>query len=184
MVIDYCSNKFSLSSFNKNQNLSFISLQSNYSAMLNELPIKANNENNLNITKLSEARNLLAFYSDKIKKLKKSNYDVIIINPFYDDTNQTIDPKPYQIKMNGSRRLIVGYAPIAEVIPEMYFYKQAQLFANPNHINHEFGSLIVNYWLKGWQNLLNEYIAKLVYAGYDGVFLDVVDTFCFFTKDC
>jgi hypothetical protein len=47
--------------------------------MLNELPIKANKENNLNITKLSEARNFLAFYSDKIKKLKKSNYDVMMI---------------------------------------------------------------------------------------------------------
>ena len=46
------------------------------------------------------------------------------------------------------------------------------------------GNYVVKYWNKDWQNIIfgnkNSYLKKILDAGFDGVYLDIIDAFEYF----
>ena len=69
------------------------------------------------------------------------------------------------------------------------YYWQADWSTNPpSWIEEENpdweGNYIVKYWEQEWQDIIygndNSYLKKIVDAGFDGVYLDIIDAFEYF----
>ena len=73
----------------------------------------------------------------------------------------------------------------------LHYYWQSSWNANkPSWIDKEnpdwAGNFKVNYWQAEWQNIIfgndNSYLKKILDAGFDGTYLDIIDGFEYFEE--
>ncbi|TDN81246.1 cysteinyl-tRNA synthetase [Salegentibacter sp. 24] len=154
-------------------------------------------ENSKNIDDLSEAKNFLYFlnyanYSTKkelISELSFTNYDLIVLDLFFQNqafTKENI--AQLKKKKNGGDRLVIAYMSVGEAENYRYYWKKnwnskpPEWFVEENP-NWE-GNFKVKYWKDTWKELIygNEeaYLKKIINAGFDGVYLDIIDGFQYF----
>jgi cysteinyl-tRNA synthetase len=128
--------------------------------------------------------------------LAKSPFDLLVIDyadhgrPFARSQVEALKRKP-----GGGSRLVVAYMSIGEAETYRYYWppgwkKNPPAFlgpANPDWPdNHK-----VRYWMPAWQKIIfgvpsgesESYLDRIVDAGFDGVYLDIVDAFEFFGPD-
>ncbi|MDF2232862.1 endo alpha-1,4 polygalactosaminidase [Albimonas sp. CAU 1670] len=76
-------------------------------------------------------------------------------------------------------RLIVSYLSIGEAEPYRYYWKQAWERDAPawlGEVNPEWTDNIkVKYWKPAWQKIVFDYAERIVEAGFNGLYLDIVD---------
>ncbi|MFQ5795846.1 MAG: endo alpha-1,4 polygalactosaminidase [Candidatus Bipolaricaulia bacterium] len=91
-------------------------------------------------------------------------------------------------KANGGSRLVIAYMSIGEAEDYRYYW-QAEWKPNPPswlaEENPDWpGNYKVRYWDRNWQNVIYEsndsYLKKILDAGFDGVYLDIIDAFEYF----
>ncbi len=203
LVIDYCSTHSKVNnSYLQNNLKGYISFAAK-ERELNAIPAYPNpiyNENSNDITNLQEAKNFLYLISldDKfsskkefINALKKTNYDLIVMDFFYNQTAFTKDEiKALKQKANGKKRLVISYMSIGEAEDYRYYWKDNWNDEKPTFIVEENsfwkGNYIVKYWEKEWQKIIfknkNSYLNQILNAGFDGVYLDIIDAFKKFEK--
>ena len=75
--------------------------------------------------------------------------------------------------------------PLLEEREENFFATDWSVVSQPLNFNeHWAGNYKVKYWLEPWHAILykgdNSYLSKILNAGFDGVFLDVIDAFAYF----
>ncbi len=160
------------------------------------------------VTTLSEARNFLYLINPDngshpsrygkssfptksafLTALAETNDDIIIMDAFYGSSEYT----PSQIqrlktKKSGGRRLVIAYMSIGEAEDYRYYWKIAWNKNPPAWLDKENpdwkGNYKVKYWEQGWQEVIvsgkNSYVQKIMNAGFDGVYLDIVDAFEYF----
>jgi len=173
-------------------------------------PHKTEKEADYPVTTLSEARNFLylidpdsgspssahgtSFFPAKdafLTALSNTNYDIIIMDAFFGDEEYTkIEIKNLKVKKSGGRRLVLAYLSIGEAEDYRYYWKTAWEKNPPGWLENENpewkGNYKVRYWKKEWQDIIvsrkNSYIQKIMDAGFDGVYLDLVDAFEYFEK--
>lgn len=198
LVTDYCSTPSKMTdSYAKNQTAGYTS----YAAPDRNLTVIPNgqphNVNSDNITSLSQAKNFIFFinpvnYSNKsafIAAVNASNYDVIIMDLFLEDqqfTTQEIAQMKH--KANGGSRLIVCYMSIGEAEDYRYYWNTSWNSSRPDWIAAENpdwpGNYKVKYWNEDWQGIIyknaDSYLNRITTAGYDGVYLDIIDAFEYF----
>jgi cysteinyl-tRNA synthetase, unknown class len=128
-------------------------------------------------------------------QLAKVPYDVIVI-----DYSRNGRPKQeltqselarLKVKPDGSKRTVLAYMSIGEAESYRYYWKWwwGDLGVIPNPItapawrgklNGEWGgNFAVRYWDKAWQDIIvgdGGYLDRIVNAGFDGVWLDKVDS--------
>lgn len=194
LSVDYCKSKKKIAFSNYvNKMYEFIGFQAKSIGLTdipNEDPLYVNDSD---INNLGDAKNYLIILNpgdyDNIKEylsdLHSTNYDVLIIDAFfYSDKmitkNQIADLK---IKANGGKRIVISYLSIGEA--EDYrdywtddYYKNPpdwMLTENPRWK----GNYPVKYWDENWQEIIadgeNSYLKRIVDAGFDGVYMDIVD---------
>lgn len=90
---------------------------------------------------------------------------------------------------NEGERVVLSYLSIGEA--EDYRYYFDELWINPQTgqpgffapcwlclTNEEWeGNYKVQYWSTAWQNIIFDYLEKIIDAGFDGVYLDIIDGF-------
>ena len=195
MVLDYCQKKSNVqaaySEDEKRGYLGWVSAARNLDRIPEE-PIYADND--LSCEELSKAQNYLVLLSpgefssrkDYIESLALSNYDLLIVDAYYGDTVLTpAEVARLKKKPEGAARLVAAYMSIGEA--EKYRpYWQKSWEKNPPcwlwTANDAWsGSYRAKYWHKQWQQILmgnqDAYLDRILAAGFDGVFLDVVDVF-------
>ena len=152
------------------------------------------NDNAFSCTRLSDAQNYLVLLNPEafpsregyIRSLAASSYDLLIIDAYYGDEPLTkAEVAALQQKPQGGRRLVAAYMSVGEA--ENYrSYWQSSWEKNPPawlwKANKDWeGNFRVRYWQKEWQQMLlgseSSYLDGILQAGFDGVFLDVVDVF-------
>ncbi len=157
------------------------------------------NENNLDIDNLNEAGNYLYFinyqnFNNKqrlLESIANTNYDVVIMDLFYQ--GQSFTPQDLALlrhKQNGGERLLIAYVSIGEAEDYRYYWQPTWNNDHPIWLDDEnpdwHGNYKVRYWEKDWQNIIfgnnQSYINKVINAGFDGVFLDVIDAYEFFEE--
>lgn len=201
LVTDYCSTESRIdSSYQKNSELGFISFAASHRELDNlpDYPEIIFNDNNAAVTDLKMAKNYLYLINphnfssleEMLAQIEKTNYDVIIIDAFYHDNFllRKQDVQRLQKKPGGASRLVISYMSIGEA--ENYrFYWKAMWNQNPPpwilKENPDWpGNYLVLYWEKEWQDIIiyndDSYLNRILRAGFDGVFLDIVDAYEYF----
>lgn len=169
----------------------------NYAATrgLDELPLVALNDKN--VRKLQACENFCfllnphKFASKEIylASLRKSSYDLLIIDGYFGDSFFTAaDIAGLRVKPNGKRRLVYCYMSLGEAENYRWYWKQAYHNERPEWLDEPNenwqGSYKVKYWMQPWHDIIynarDSYLSKIVDAGFDGAFLDVIDAFEYF----
>lgn len=122
--------------------------------------------------------------ADYLNALKNSPTDLLIIDLYYDDKPLTPeDLSSLKIKADGHKRLVYSYMSIGEAENYRYYWQKSWSKKLPDWIigkNDEWeGDYPVKYWSKEWQKIIygtpDAYLDKILTAGFDGAFLDIVD---------
>lgn len=200
LVIDYCSNtQYIDDSYQKNSELGFISFAADHRE-LDNIPSYSLNPYNVNIdniTTLNSAKNFLytinpSGFNDKgqfLNALKDTNFDIIIIDLFFYEQMLTKDDvESLKIKKNGSSRIIICYMSIGEAEDYRYYWQTSWYTNPPSFLTAENpnwpGNYKVKYWDPAWQAIIfgndDSYLKKIIDAGFNGVYLDIIDAFEYF----
>ncbi len=155
--------------------------------------------NTKDIHQVQEAQNFLFLlnpgaFSEKsiyLESLKKTEYDAIIIDLYYGDAPLTkADVDMLKIKPQGGTRMVIAYMSVGEAADYRPYWKEAWNQERPSWIcdpNPAWpGSYKVQYWSPQWKHILYgsdaAYLDQIMNAGFDGVFLDVIDAWQYFVK--
>ena len=199
-VIDYCSAPssvdFSYAQNYKNGYISFAADERN----LTSIPLYPGapfNENGDPILSVADAKNFLYLINperfsskeDFIAALCKTNYDMFIVDLFC--ANEKLDFSDVQrlkVKPNGARRQVICYMSIGEAETYRYYWNESWKRSKPEWLKKENplwkGNYKVAYWHPEWQKIIfgteDSYLQKILDAGFDGVYLDIIDAFEYF----
>ncbi len=209
LVTDYCStHQYMDNSYSWNSGKGYISFAAPERG-LNVIPDypdypypHANDsDSNYDVDNLSAAKNFLYLingekYSkrqDFIDAVKATNYDVIIMDLFHDEDGTETEFTPAQIselkmKPAGGSRLVIAYMSIGEAEDYRYYWKSSWSSSPPFWLGKENpdweGNFKVWYWEDEWQDIIvggeDSYLQKIMDAGFDGVYLDIIDAFEYF----
>ena len=208
LVTDYCSTRSYVDdSYAQNAAKGYISFAAD-SRELDRIPAypvstAPTGVNTNNVTTLAGAKNFLyllnsnvqyATKTDFLTALKATNYDAFIIDLFFDDatlgqvayTKAEIDS--LKTKPGGGTRLVIAYMSIGEAEDYRFYWNTAWATSPPSWLDKENadwpGNYKVKYWDTSWQAIIygndTSYLKKVLDAGFDGVYLDIIDAFEYF----
>lgn len=200
LVIDYCSTEQYIDkSYLDNYQNGYISFAANNRELttIPPYPLEPYNSNNLDITSISDAKNFLYLingnsYSSKselLTAIKNTNYDLIIMDLFQDGVQFTsTEIEDLKTKMDGGKRVVVCYVSIGEAEDYRYYWNSEWNYNRPSWLEEENpnweGNYKVEYWNKEWKGIIygntNSYLDRILDAGFDGVYLDIIDAFEYF----
>jgi cysteinyl-tRNA synthetase len=201
LITDYCSTHSKMDdSYTKNNSLGYISFAADHRELDNipGYPIPLFNENQKVISSLQEAKNFLYLINtdnkfsskqDFIDAVMNTNYDILITDLFFDGNALTTDEVlQLKKKSNGGKRLVICYMSIGEAEDYRYYWNEDWKPGNPSFIEKENpewkGNYIVRYWQPEWQSIIygndNSYLKKILDAGFDGTYLDIIDAYEYF----
>ncbi len=198
LVTDYCFTPAKMTdSYKKNNAAGYISFAAD-KRELNQIPSYPQpiyNENTQVITSLTQVKNFLYLINpsdfssktDFINAVTASNYDLLIMDLFFTDGDTFTAQEVEQLrqKANGGKRLIISYMSIGEAEDYRYYWQTSWNATKPNWMDaenpHWEGNFKVKYWAPEWQSIIfgneNSYLKKILNAGFDGVYLDIIDAF-------
>lgn len=198
LVTDYCSTPSKVTnSYIENSNQGYISFAANQRE-LTDIPFSPNpihQENDFVVSSLSQVKNFLYLinptnYNSKsefITAVTNTNYDLLIMDMFFKDGTQftILEIEQLKNKANGGKRLVISYMSIGEAENYRYYWQNSWNVNKPNWMNAEnpnwAGNYKVQYWNSEWQNIIfgndSSYLKKILEAGFDGVYLDIIDAF-------
>ena len=198
LVTDYCSAPDLIAdSYNKNDAEGFIGFAAE-SRELDLIQANPHNENSNNILTLDSARNFLFMINptqetkeEYLAALKQSHHDVLIIDAFYDgkDSLTPADIDSLRMKPQGGTRLILSYMSIGQAESYRWYWKPFWMASPPSFIIEEDpywnANYYVKYWDPTWQYIItgnhqDSYVNRVAAAGFDGVYLDLVNAFEYF----
>ena len=194
LVTDYCDSQANIkTSKNYCTEHGFISFQAQSISLTDTQADSISHRNTDNIHTLDDAQNFLFLlnpetYADKadyLAALSATNYDVLIIDAFFDGDEMLTQEDVMQLKTKavGGKRLIVSYLSIGEAEDYRYYWDSDWKNNPPAFLLDENpfwkGNYPVKYWDSTWQDIValgeNSYLNKIIKRGFDGVYLDIVD---------
>jgi cysteinyl-tRNA synthetase len=112
-----------------------------------------------------------------------SPYDLMTVDP---DEQTASEMTQMQAMAGGGRRRLLAYLSVGEAVNYRWYWQAAWNTTPPSWLGTENpswpGAYRVQYWNMEWQNLLfrngaSSSLGRILAAGFDGVFYDVVDTY-------
>lgn len=197
LVIDYCSTPENMDiSSSRSAELGFLSCAADRRELdaIPVYPAVPFSENDTVVETLQQAHNFLylinpAQYSSKkefIDAITATNYDVLVMDLYFgNDAFTKEEVKQLRHKADGGSRLVLCYLSIGEAEDYRPYWQpewdenppEWLLEENPNWA----GNYRVRYWDEEWQNIISgntdSYLEAILHAGFDGVYLDLVDAF-------
>jgi cysteinyl-tRNA synthetase len=119
----------------------------------------------------------------KPAKVAASPYDLMVVDyadddgrPFSRDQVAAMQRKP-----DGAQRLVLAYFSIGEAEDYRPYWRKEWRKSRPAWLGKENpewkGNFLVSYWAPEWQQILAADLDRIVAAGFDGAYLDRVDSF-------
>lgn len=196
LVTDYCVTEAHVDdSYQLNAAQGFLSFAAD-SRELDRVPAYPVNPPNVHagdVTELAGARNFLYLInpaypskSEYLAALGATNHDLLIVDAFYDGSPLSVDDVAVLAeKENGGRRLVIAYMSIGEAEDYRYYWRREWSTSPPDWLETENpdweGNYTVRYWDEQWQRIIygnpDSYVARILAAGFHGVYLDIVDAF-------
>ena len=130
--------------------------------------------------------------------LQKTNYDLLIIDAFASDGSPFTREQINRLKKkaNGGKRLVIAYMSIGEAEDYRWYWNDlwvengvitsvAPAWLDDMNENWS-GNYKVRYWDTDWQSLIygndDSYTKKIMKAGFDGLYLDIIDAFQYYEE--
>ena len=157
--------------------------------------------NDSDITELKDAKNYLYLISNNnyrprssmLNAIKETDYDVILIDMFYDGLAFTpFEVEALKTKANGGKRLVISYINIGSAETYRYYWNSSWRIGSPSWIRKTYSKeysdeYYVKFWDPAWQNIIygndGSYIKKIINAGFDGAYLDNVEAYYYISHD-
>jgi cysteinyl-tRNA synthetase len=198
LVTDYCSTLSKMAnSYSQNNTSGYISFAASHRELDNipDYPSPIYGVNNSIIISLSQIKNFLYLINpqnytsktDFINAVISTNYDLLIMDLYFDETTEftTAEITQLKIKANGGKRLVISYMSIGEAEDYRYYWQSGWKPGKPSWLEGEnpdwAGNYKVKYWEPEWQKIIygneDSYTKKILNAGFDGVYLDIIDAF-------
>ncbi|MBF0106058.1 MAG: endo alpha-1,4 polygalactosaminidase [Deltaproteobacteria bacterium] len=204
LATDYCSTEsYMLDSYQQNAAKGYISFAAD-DRTLNDIPsypAAPYNENAANVTTLTDAKNFLYLlnmdsYASKnafINAVAATNYDLLITDLYFQASAafSAADITDLKAKANGGERLVIAYMSIGEAENYRSYWQSDWEVGSPSWISDENeeweGNYKVEYWNSEWQAVIygndNSYLKQILNAGFDGVYLDIIDAYEYFEDE-
>ncbi len=202
LVTDYCYTHAKIDdSYTQNQQNGFISFAAPERSLnvIPSYPAKPFNENTEDINHLNEAKNFLYLINgdkfsskqDFIRAVAATNYDLIIMDAFFNGEAFTSNEiATLKQKQNGAKRLVVAYMSIGEAENYRFYWNNDWNKNKPDWLEEENpdweGNYKVQYWNTQWKSIIygnnNAYLDKILSAGFQGVYLDIIDAYEYFEQ--
>jgi cysteinyl-tRNA synthetase len=201
LVTDYCYTQSKMAnSYAQNNTSGYISFAASHRE-LDNIPIYPSpiyGENNSTITSLSQVKNFLYLINpqnfssktDFINAITSTNYDLLIMDLFFDETTEFTAGEVSQLKnkANGGKRLVISYMSIGEAEDYRYYWQSGWESGDPFWLDDENrdweGNYKVRYWEPEWKKIIfgydGSYTKKILNAGFDGVNLDIIEAYEYF----
>ena len=198
LVTDYCYTTSKMaSSYSLNNAAGYVSFAASHRE-LDNIPTYPNpiyGENNSVITSLSQVKNFLylinpEYFSSKadfITAVTSTNYDLLIMDLFFKDNTEFTAGEVTQLKnkANGGKRMVISYMSIGEAEDYRYYWQPGWETGDPKWLDDEnpdwAGNYKVRFWEPEWQSIIfgdeGSYTKKILDAGFDGVYLDIIEAF-------
>ena len=198
LVTDYCTTPSNMDdSYAQNSAEGYVSFAAS-SRELDLIPSHPDpifGENNNEITGMEEVRNFLYLINPEafptkeafITAIKGTNYDLLIMDLFSAGSQAFTLTETTELKQkaNGGTRLLIAYMSIGEAEDYRYYWQEGWEKDPPAWIDgenpHWEGNYKVRYWEQDWQDLIfgseDAYLDRILEAGFDGVYLDIIDAF-------
>lgn len=201
MVTDYCSTPAKMDdSYAQNDAAGYIGLAADRRD-LDKIPAYPSQPHHVNadtIRQLAQIQNYLYLINPAnfatrqayIDAVRATNYDLLLMDLFFND-NSTFTAQEVESlrdKANGGRRLVIAYMSIGEAEDYRFYWNKSWKVGKPEWLRKENpswkGNYKVWYWDAEWKKVIygqsDSYLTKILDAGYDGVFLDIIDGFEYF----
>jgi len=198
LVTDYCSTHSNMDdSYNLNNTAGYISFAAD-DRELNQIPDYPGTiyaENDAVTSSMADVKNFLYLINPEnftskqnfIDAITATNYDLLIMDLFFHDGTEFSNTEISQLKTkaNGGERLLICYMSIGEAEDYRYYWQSEWNNAKPEWIDRENpdweGNFKVKYWNQEWQDIIfgnnDSYLQKILDAGFDGTYLDIIDAF-------
>ncbi len=105
-------------------------------------------------------------------RVNRTDADVAVIDPDHAGSAQK-----YKAKRNGGKRAVLAYISIGEVEEGRAYMKKGGRKYSTGRTQGWAGNYAAKYWEAGWKSLVKERVREAIRKGYDGVYLDRVDTY-------
>ncbi|RME76871.1 MAG: hypothetical protein D6785_13240, partial [Planctomycetota bacterium] len=120
-----------------------------------------------------------------LEALQKAPYPLMILDLSFQDSFLTSkDLARIRKGRKGRNPILLCYFSIGEAETYRYYWKKKWFHHPPSWLEKENpkweGNFKVRYWHPQWQQILFQYLKKIIRAGFDGVYLDIVDAFEYF----
>jgi cysteinyl-tRNA synthetase len=116
-----------------------------------------------------------------IEELRRSDFDLLIIDYSFDGSQQNAYSAAQISSLKEAGHTPIAYLSIGEAEDYRFYwnndwYRNPPDWLGPENPNWE-GNYKVKYWYTEWENIIKEYITRIIAQSFDGVYLDVVDAF-------
>ena len=202
LTTDYCSTHTRMDdSYAQNESRGYISFSAPRRDLdvIPDYPSGPFHVNNNEVSTLQDARNFIYLIdpgqftakTDFLISLSDTDYDLLIIDLFFGaDVLTSDDVAGLKTKKNGGGRLVLCYLSIGEAEDYRYYWQAGWSSNPPDWLGEENpdweGNYKVRYWSDPWQNIVcgdsTSYLQRVLEAGFDGVYLDLIDAFEYFEE--
>jgi cysteinyl-tRNA synthetase, unknown class len=202
LVSDYVTNNNNIAQSQElNAEEGFLSFpRANDNHEYSHIPSEIQNENDLDIESLDDAQNYLYLISSDlftsktamINAINETNYDLIIIDLFFDEVAfTTSEITSLKTKANGASRLVISYINVGAAENWRYYWEDNWRVHRPGWLKKKYDGyddeIWVKFWKQEWRDIIysndNSYMKKIVQAGFDGAYLDNVEGYYFLYFD-
>ena len=202
LAIDYCRTRsFMDNSYAWNEARSYIAFAADRRELddVPAYPAEPSHVNAADVTSLAGARNFLylinpsAWEDDRegfLNALRAARHDLLVVDTLFNDgTFLTVaEVQSLKTKPGGGRRRVLAYFCIGEAEDYRWYWQPAWTSDPPAWLLGENpdwpGNYTVKYWYPEWQSILLDepdgFLPRILAAGFDGVYLDLVDAFQLF----
>jgi cysteinyl-tRNA synthetase, unknown class len=106
------------------------------------------------------------------RSIQKRNSDVAVVDP-----DEVRNPAKLKKKASGGKRAVLAYISVGEAEEgRAYMKKKGKTWLTKDGQGWS-GNYKVRYWDKEWKSIVKQRVRAAIDAGYDGVYLDRIDTY-------
>ena len=119
-----------------------------------------------------------------VPTLVNSPFDLVVIDYSADGGANTAFTAAEVQQIRGSGKIVLAYFSIGEAEDYRFYWRESwrpgrPRFLGPENPNWE-GNFKVRYWeYSWWKRVVRPYLGQIMKAGFDGVYLDIVDAYYF-----
>lgn len=114
-----------------------------------------------------------------VNDIASSAFDLAVIDYSSDGSDEEAFSSDNVSTMKGSgssAKLVLAYMSIGEAEDYRYYFDASASYVDEENPDWP-GNYKVHYWDDAWQTIIEGYVDRLIHAGFDGAYLDIIDAY-------